>query len=487
MTKNGVIRASMNEWHWSIGIAIFCIQVAGVLLALRAILISRTPQAGIAWVIGLITFPIFAIPLFLVFGESRFMGYKQAGRGDSPELDQLLDETDQRLRPFQMPPDDPQSDAIRLNERLIGLPLSHGNQAALLVDGDQTFDAIGRAIDAAEQSVVFQFFIIRDDGLGKKMQAHLVAARARGVEVFVTFDQVGSHHLPESYIETLQAAGAHVSRFVTNRQLGTKFRVNFRNHRKLVLVDRKIAFVGGLNVGDEYMGLSERFGPWRDTFVRLEGPVAHALAIPFSEDWEFATKSVPVLRGGDSPVRAGDARVFTIPSGPAPVWNVCPATLIEIIRSTRRRLWLASPYFIPDSSLLAAIGHAALRGVDVRIILPQNPDHLLPWLTSFTFYPKLREAGVRVFRYQPGFMHQKVLLSDDSLAIVGSINLDYRSFMLNFELSVGIFDPTFAHAVEQMFLKDFAESNPEDLQSYEQGSLVFRLKCRAASLLSTQQ
>ncbi|MFY8215565.1 MAG: cardiolipin synthase [Chthoniobacterales bacterium] len=477
----------MKDWHWSIGIAVLFIQVGGVLLALRAILISRTPQAGIAWVIGLITFPILAIPLFLVFGESRFTGYKQAGRGESPELDRLLDETDQRLRAFQTPPDDPQSDAIRLNERLIGLPLTHGNRADLLVDGKQTFDAIGSAIDAASESVVFQFFIIRDDGLGKKMQTHLIAALRRGVEVFVTFDQVGSHQLPESYIEDLKAAGAQVRRFVTNRQLGTKFRVNFRNHRKLVLVDRKVAFVGGLNVGDEYMGLSPRFGPWRDTFVRLEGPVAHALAIPFAEDWEFTSKSVPALRGSDIPIRAGEARVFTIPAGPAPVWNVCPATLIEIIRSTRRRLWLASPYFIPDSSLLAAIGHAALRGVDVRLILPQNPDHLLPWLTSFTFYPKLREAGVRVFRYQTGFMHQKVLLADDSLAVVGSINLDYRSFMLNFELSVGVFDQQFAHSVEQMFLEDFAESNPEDLRSYEDGSLVFRLKCRAASLLSTQQ
>jgi len=477
----------MRDWHWSIGIAIFCIQAGGVLLALRAILISRTPQAGIAWVIGLITFPIIAIPLFLVFGESRFMGYKQAGRGDSPELDDLLNETDQRLRPFQTAPEATQSDAIGLNERLVGLPLTDGNRADLLVDGNQTFDAIGKAIDAARESVVFQFFIIRDDGLGKKMLTHLKAARERGVEVFVAFDQVGSHQLPESYIDDLKAAGAQVSRFVTNRQLGTKFRVNFRNHRKLVLVDRNVAFVGGLNVGDEYMGLSPRFGPWRDTFVRLEGPVAHALAIPFSEDWEFTTKTVPKLHGSAVPVRAGNARVFTIPSGPAPVWNVCPATLIEIIRSTRQRLWLASPYFIPDSSLLAAIGHAALRGVDVRLILPQNPDHLLPWLTSFTFYPKLRHAGVRVFRYQTGFMHQKVLLSDDALAVVGSINLDYRSFMLNFELSVGVFDPTFAHSVEQMFLKDFAESKPEDLNCYEQGSLIFQLKCRAASLLSTQQ
>lgn len=477
----------MEEWHWLIGIAVFCVQVIGILLALRAILISRTPQAAIAWVIALVTFPIIAIPFFLVFGESRFIGYKQAGHGESPDLDRLLAQTDECLRPFQTPPDDPQSDAIRLNERLIGLPLTHGNKADLLIDGAQTFSAICDAIDTAAESIVFQFFIIRDDELGKRVKKHLVAACARGVKVYVSFDQVGSHQLPQAYTEELRAAGAKVSRFVTNRQLGRQFRINFRNHRKLVLIDRRIAFVGGLNVGDEYMGLSKRFGPWRDTFVRLEGPVAHALVIPFAEDWEFITKKVPELQGGTPPIAAGKARAFTIPSGPAPVWNVCPATYLEIIRSSRERLWIASPYLIPDSSLRAAIGHAALRGVDVRILLPQNPDHLLPWLSSFTFYPQFREGGVRIFRYQPGFMHQKVLLADDSLAVVGSINLDYRSFMLNFELSVGIFDTDFAHSIEQMFLADFAKSKEEDLWSYEHGSLLFRLKCRAASLLSTQQ
>ncbi len=477
----------MVEWHWSIGIAFFCVQVAGFLLAPRAILISRTPQAAIAWVIALVTFPIIAIPLFLVFGESRFAGYKQAGHGESPELDRLLAETEERLRPFRNPPADSLTDAIRLNERLIGLPVTRGNKADLLIDGMQTFTAIGQALDAANESIVFQFFIIRDDRLGRDMKTRLVAACQRGVAVFVTFDQIGSHQLPPEFVHELQAAGAEVSAFVTNRQRGKRFRINFRNHRKLVIVDRQVAFVGGLNVGDEYMGLSKRFGPWRDTFVRLEGPVAHALAIPFAEDWAFSTKSVPDLQGNPHPVAVGDASMFTIPSGPVPTWNVCPATLIEIIRSTRERLWLASPYFIPDSSLLAAIGHAALRGVDVRLLLPQKADHLLPWLSAFTFYPRLREAGVRVFRYQPGFMHQKVILADHSLAVVGSINLDYRSFMLNFELSVGVFDPTFAHSVEQMFLTDFADAKEEDLWCYEHGSLLFRLKCRTASLLGTQQ
>lgn len=473
--------------NWIFGAAYSVIQLAGIFFALQAVLISRTPQAAIGWIVALVTLPLFAIPLFLIFGDSRFIGYRLAGTGESEPLDDFLASTDSALRPHQAAPNDRSEDAIRLNERLTFLPLTGGNRVDLLIDGAATFESIGRAIDDAKYLVVFQFFIIRDDGLGRDMQARLIAACKRGVRVFVLFDQVGSHKLPARYIDELNAAGARVLRFVTNRQQGKRFRINFRNHRKLVLVDGAVGFVGGHNVGDEYLGLSERFGPWRDTFMRVEGPAARALAVPFCEDWVFTRGALPDFPELPEIQRAGEAKVFSIPAGPASPWNVCPAALIEIIRSTRKRLWLASPYFVPDQALRAAIGHAALRGVDVRLLLPKNPDHLLPWLSSFTFYPTLHRAGVRVFRYHTGFMHQKIILSDDELAVVGSINLDYRSFILNFELSVGVIDPDFANKIEQMFLADFARADPEDLLSFEQGSLAFRLKCRAAALLGTQQ
>jgi cardiolipin synthase len=179
--------------------------------------------------------------------------------------------------------------------------------------------------------------------------------------------------------------------------------------------------------------------------------------------------------------------VFPIASGPAESWSICPAVYLSIINSATRRLWIASPYFVPGSPLFFAICHAAIRGVDVRIILPQMADHLLPWLSSFTYYPKLREAGVKLWRYQPGFMHQKVLLADDDIAIVGSINVDYRSFMLNFELSAAVQDKNFADQLETMFLADFDRSAPEDLRKFEDGDLFFRLKCRAAALMSPEQ
>jgi len=461
------------------------IELAGIFLALQAVLIARTPQSAIGWAIALVIVPVIAIPLFLVFGESRFSGYTRAGTGGSAALDEALRVTGRHLDGYRAEVSVLCIDGARVAENLSKLPATGGNAVRLLVDGEATFDAIFREMDAARESVWLQFFIIRDDRLGGVLSARLLAAAARGVECLVMYDQVGSKALPESWKERLIQGGVQVQPFITNRQHGRHFQINFRNHRKLVVTDGRVAFVGGLNAADEYMGRSKIFGPWRDTHIRIEGPAVAGFQISFLEDWNYATKSPPPYRLRSVP--AGDAVVFPVASGPAEEWGVCAAVYLSVIQDAQKRLWLASPYFVPSSPLLYDICHAALRGVDVRIILPQMADHLLPWLSAFTYYPKLRAAGVKVWRYQPGFMHQKVLLADDDFAIVGSVNLDYRSFMLNFELSAAVHDRAFAADVETMFLADFDRSRPEDLRAFEDGSLAFRLKCRAAALMSPEQ
>jgi len=463
------------------------LEIAGILLALRAILIARTPQSAIGWCIALVVFPIIAIPLFLIFGESRFSGYVRAGTGGSKPLDEALRAIVSHMDGYRARVSDLCADGAKVGEAISGLPPTSGNAVRLLIDGDATFGAIFEAIAAARESVWVQFFIIHDDVLGRALAAELTKAARRGVKCRVLYDQVGSKDLPASWAQGLRSEGVEVRDFVTNRQNGKRFQVNFRNHRKLVLVDGAVAFVGGLNAGDEYMGRSRRFGPWRDTHMRIEGPSVAGFQISFLEDWNYVAHEVPDFRLRAAPVAGGSATVFPVASGPAEPWGVCAAVFLSVIQDAKRRLWLASPYFVPSSPLFYAICHAALRGVDVRIILPQMADHKLPWLSAFTYYPKLREAGVKVWRYQPGFMHQKVLLADDNFAIVGSINLDYRSFMLNFELSAAVEDRAFAESVEHMFLADFDRSKPEDLRKFEDGSLLFRLQCRAAALISPEQ
>jgi cardiolipin synthase len=457
---------------------------AGIYFAIQAVMISRTPQAAIGWGLALMICPYLAIPMFLIFGESQFSGYTLAGQDRHEELDAALRQAQRALTPFRTSFIAKYSDAEDLSISLRALPPCKGNACKLLIDGKETFRAIFQAIEAARSYIIVQFYIVHDDSLGRELQERLIEASRRGVRCWLLYDNVGSKGLARSFFQELRDAGVSVQGFVTNRQFGRQFQINFRNHRKLVVVDGKVAFFGGLNAGDEYLGLGV-LGSWRDTHLQLEGPAIMALQVSFLEDWHYARKEVPDIpfesRG------AGDQTVLAFASGPTENWNSTAAIYAEIIHDVRERLWIASPYFVPDPMLRTAIGHAALRGVDVRILLPQKPDHLLPFLSSYTFYPLMYEAGVKIWRYQRGFMHQKVLLADDDLAIVGSVNLDFRSFMLNFELSAVVQDAGFAKSVERMLEKDFARSEAENLQKFDKGKYFFRLKCRLAALMSPEQ
>jgi len=457
---------------------------AGIYFAIQAVMISRTPQASIGWGLALVICPYVAIPLFLVFGESKFSGYTLAGQNRHEELDAGLRQAQRALTPFRSSFLSKYSDAERLGISLRGLPPTNGNACRLLIDGKETFRTIFQAIETARGYVIVQFYIVHDDGLGRELKDRLLAASRRGVRCWLLYDSVGSKGLTDAYLGELRDVGVSVQAFVTNRQFGRQFQINFRNHRKLVVVDGRVAFFGGLNAGDEYLGLGV-LGSWRDTHIQVEGPAVMALQVSFQEDWYYACKEVPDIPF--EPRVAGEQTVLAFASGPTESWNLTAAIYAEIIHDVRKRLWIASPYFVPDPMLRTAIGHAALRGVDVRIILPQKPDHLFPWLSSYTYYPLMREAGVKIWRYQRGFMHQKVLLADDDLAIVGSANLDFRSFMLNFELSAVIQDAAFAKTVEKMFEKDFARSEAENLQKFEKAKFLFRLKCRLAALMSPEQ
>lgn len=466
------------------GLLVFLLQVAGIYYAIQAIMTARTPQSAIGWSLALIVLPIIAIPLFWIFGESKFAGYSHAGSGQNNALDAALLKCQEAIQPFDSSMSHKYSDSEAITRGLRHLGATEGNTVKLLIDGAATFESIFEEIDRAKELVVVQFYIIHDDGLGRALKERLLAAARRGVRCFVLYDSVGSKGITPEWIGGLRSAGVSVESFITNRQRGRRFQINFRNHRKLVIVDGKVAFIGGLNAGDEYLGKGP-LGAWRDTHMRIEGPAVATLQVPFLEDWNYTTHTVPELEF--RPEASGNAKVLTFPSSPAQMWTVASAVYLEIIHDVRERLWIASPYFVTDPATRTAIAHAALRGVDVRILLPANADHLLPWLSSFTYYPQMQSAGVRIWRYGPGFMHQKVLLADKDLSIVGSINLDFRSFMLNFELAAAVEDRDFATVVEEMFLQDFARAKEENLSSFSDGGLLFRFKCRLASLMSPEQ
>ncbi|MEP4702735.1 MAG: phospholipase D-like domain-containing protein, partial [Parasphingorhabdus sp.] len=252
-----------------------------------------------------------------------------------------------------------------------------------------------------------------------------------------------------------------------------RFQINYRNHRKTVIVDGRIGFTGGLNVGDEYKGLSPVFGNWRDTHIKLEGPMVTQLQLIFVEDWHWSTEEALLDDLMWLPEEtATDAVGLIVATGPGDVSETGSLLFFSAITEATDRIWIASPYFVPDIDILTALRHAALRGVDVRILVPDVIDHHIPWLAAFAYFDEIMEAGVRIFRYTDGFMHQKVFLVDDSLAAVGTTNLDNRSFRLNFECMALFFDHRIAADVDQMLRADIEKCFELTIQMASQPAYI---------------
>jgi cardiolipin synthase len=455
----------------------------GVVHAIHALMHVRTAQGTIAWILSLLMIPHVAVPLYWIAGRSRFEGYVRARRSEDAELRKLATDMHQRLRAYELPADDA---FARGAEFLGGLPFTRGNELELLIDGKETFEALFEAIAKAEDYLLVNFFIVKHDRLGNRFKRALIERAKAGVRVYFLYDEVGSHTLKRRYLEELRAANVECYHFGSNRRWWSPFQLNFRNHRKTVVVDGKDAFLGGLNVGDEYLGRDKRFGRWRDTHLRLAGPAVQAVQLVFLEDWYWACGKVIDL-AWDADPRQADQQAAIIPTGPADPGESWQLMVAEAANSSRERLWIASPYFVPDEGVLTALQTAALRGMDVRILLPQQADHLLVWLSSFTFLEQTIPYGVKLFRYAKGFLHQKVMLIDDRLACVSTANLDNRSFRLNFEISALSPDPVFVAEVKAMLENDFEGATESKVSDFTGRSFGFRAACRAARLLSPVQ
>ena len=472
-------------WEPIFRIQLIVFHAVGVLNAIHALLKVRTPQAAIGWAVGLVTVPYFAIPLYWIFGRAKFIGYRCAESDATGPLHDAAQQANAALAPFAI--DTGVAYGLdRWGRVVTTLPATRGNHVELLIDGDATFDAIFAAIDSARDYLLVQFFIIHDDTLGRQLQQRLIARARAGVRIYLLYDEVGCHRLSRHWLRELAENGVHVEGFKTTRGWGNRLQLNFRNHRKLVIVDGCEALTGGLNVGDEYLGRGKRFGPWRDTHLRIRGPAVQAAQLAFVEDWHWATDQVPDLCWTPAPA-AADQRAVVLATGPADENERCSFAFIRAVNSARTRLWISSPYFVPDATVLTALQLAALRGVEVRIMLPSRADHILPFLSSYSYYESLASAGIQLWRYQPGFLHQKAILVDSQLAAVGSVNVDYRSFHLNFELVVMVSDEPFCRQVETMMLADFARSLRIDLAEYRSRPWWFKTAVRLSRLLSPVQ
>jgi cardiolipin synthase len=457
------------------------LHLLGIGTALHALYYSRSSQGSIAWILCLAMFPILTLPAYFIFGKTRFGGYREkigamiaTRRTVYTEYQEKLSEHRVEMQPGRV---------LDPLERIAGSDLLSGNKLELLIDGTRTFEAMFRAIDKASRYILVEFFIIKDDEVGRELRERLIRRAREGVSVYLLYDEVGSKKLSSAYFTPLLEAGVKVSPFHTRQGIRNFFQVNFRNHRKIVVVDGVIGFVGGHNVGDEYIGRSKKFSAWRDTHLSIEGPAVLPLQATFFADWAWATGTVP---NAQLPVAApvGTSEVLVVATGPSDPSDRCVLFFLEAITRATKRVWIASPYFVPDDAIVKALQLAAMRGVDVRVLLPEKVDHLLVWLASFSYAPEVTAAGVKVYRYTEGFLHQKVFLVDDALSAVGTANLDNRSLRLNFEITAVVHDAAFARQIATMLEADFARSRDESALTFGELSLPMQLGSKAARLFS---
>lgn len=460
------------------GILIFTAQFLTCLLILFQ---RRDPVSSTAWIFFVLLFPFLGMFLFFLLGYfpferkkrriKKYRGKQNIVRGLSPlpsrksgyktreeELDDLLQQEEL-------------INTTLLLENLTGQYMTHSNSIQILVDGKQKYEVLEQKLRAAQKYIIFQYFIFDADWVGEKFRDLLIQKAREGVQIYFLYDHLANLFLPGKFLRPMKRAGIHVERFSPVYSVTRRFQFNFRNHRKLVVIDGEYAFTGGLNIGREYLGENKKLKGWRDNHFLVQGEVVPFLENSFREDWFFATNKTISLPSPENIVTSSTqqkASIQAIPSGPNDFIEVKHLTFIQLIQSAQKTLWIQTPYFIPDNSLLRALQLASLKGVDVRIMVPAIAQYSPIYYASHSFFPELINAGVNIYRYEPCFMHSKTCIIDDTLCLVGSTNLDNRSFKLNFELDLFVVSKEFNRELKSIFHADLVRSKMIDLKKLKE-------------------
>ncbi len=470
----------------------FSSDIAGSLVVLNFLLVAgtliwvlqtkRETMSAIAWSLTVLLVPFLGAVLFFVFGAqsiNRPITRKQRKNSAYKRLEHSGDGGAAADVPVRW------DTLARLGHLNGGFAVTGGNSVELYHDGHPAYEAMLTAIKSAERHVHIQFFIFRNDESGQRFIDALCECARRKVEVRFLYDSVGSYNISSRLLGRLREAGGKVAAFLPLFGVIYRFRVNLRNHRKIVVIDGQIGFTGGLNIGDEYLGKHAKFGPWRDTFLRVNGPATHGLQRVFLEDWFFATEEAP--HGGryyPKSAMPGKSLVQVVHSGPDSMYKAIRETYFAGILNARKRVWIASPYFVPDAGIKDAMILAARSGVDVRFLGLFRPDKWVPFLAARFYWGDVLAAGVKVYQYTPGMMHAKYMLVDGEWASVGSANMDNRSLLLNFEANCQLFDEELVAEMERIYLDDLAVSLRLDPEVFAARPLFSRLAENAARLFS---
>ena len=452
----------------------------------------RNPQTVWTWLLLLYFIPILGFVLYLLIGQDFHKSRMFKAKEIEGELKYAVRRQEENIYRKRLRLANPElgrfKDLILYNLEAGQSVLTDNNDVRIYTDGKEKFHALLQEIEQAKCYIHIQYYIIQRDELWREIEQALVRKVKQGVEVRVLFDSMGCRSMRNKDWDRMERAGIHVAEFFPALFGPLQFRINYRNHRKIVVIDGRVGFVGGFNVGREYLGLDSKFGYWRDTHLCIEGAAVTSLAVRFVLDWNYAAKENLFLEDKlfEIPkyVRNGHDPIQIISSGPDSQIKTIHDNYLRLIHSAKHHVYIQTPYFIPDDSILDALKIASRSGIDVRIMVPCKPDHPFVYWATYSYLGDMVAAGAKCYVYDNGFLHAKTLSVDGMVACVGTANMDLRRFGLNFEVNAVIYSERTVQRLERAFENDMTRSTHVTRKVYDQRGLLIKTKEQFSRLLS---
>lgn len=441
--------------YW-VNILLFVLYVVTILSCIIIVLKeNRNPIRSLSWVIALIFLPFVGLVFYLFFGRS-LRGQRMISRHNKRKMVTKMQprHVDMRTLPLDMG----ELGLVRLARNVSSAFYTVNNRVAIFTEGEEKFRSLKRDLERARHSIYIQYYIFMDDQIGHEIGEILKRKAREGVDVKVLYDHIGSFKTSNSFWRDLEAAGVDTHPFfkVTFPQLAS--RINWRNHRKIVVVDNKVGYIGGMNVADRYDRGTQEGAPWRDTHFRLEGDIVESLLMSFAVDWNFRNQprimEYPATRSVNF---TNDTGLQLVTSGPLGEWDNLALCYLKAISLARKSIYIQTPYFLPTDALQHALEAAALSRIDVRIMIPRQCDSAMLRYASFSYVTQCLKAGIKVYLYNPGMLHAKAMIIDDDIVTAGSTNFDFRSFENNFECNLIIYDRDLNRKMRDIFFRDMGQ------------------------------
>lgn len=470
----------------------FSFVVLNTLLAIIIITLERrNPTTALAWLFFMVLFPGFGFFFFVLLSQNltrkKIFKYTQ---DESEIYASVLIRQKELLLQNRLKFNDEStyywSDLILYHNNLSESFYSQNNHIELIYDGDSKFNLLMDDIKKAKDHIHIEYYIVKNDSLSNKLFNLLIEKAAEGVHVRILLDDFGCRSIPLAKINDMRKKGLEIHRFFPSQIRPINFKANYRNHRKIAIIDGQIGYTGGYNVGNEYINLSKRFGHWRDTHLRIQGDAVAGLQLRFLMDYRSASNEKVTLLDHylGRPKYRGNSGIQIVSSGPDSQSEQIKQGFIKMISKARHYILIQSPYFVPDESILEALKIAVGSGVEISIIIPNKPDHPFVYWATYSYIGELLAYNINVYTYEAGFIHSKVIVVDDEVSSVGTCNFDIRSFRLNFEVNAFIYDDVVAKNLRKQFFQDINQCNPLTYEKYKKRSLLIKSKEAFSRLFS---